>query len=109
MRATGDTLPSYAVVVLLAGAAWRLVGVAIECSPGSIQPRESLPQDSRSAVKARMFDPLRGSFGEGRCTPRKAGVSGHEGGRHVDLSPPSREETLRRCSAGAIARVRHWR
>jgi hypothetical protein len=29
MRATGDTLPSYAVVVLIAGAAWRFVGVAM--------------------------------------------------------------------------------
>jgi hypothetical protein len=44
-------------------------------SPGSAQSRESLTQDSRSAVKARSFDPLRESFGEGRCTPRKAGVA----------------------------------
>ena len=45
-------------------------------SPGGAQSRESLTQDSRGAVKARSFDPLRGSFGEGRCTPCKAGVSG---------------------------------
>jgi hypothetical protein len=49
----------------------RFVGVAVECSPGSVQPRESLTQDSRSAVKARLIDPLRGSFGEGRCTLAK--------------------------------------
>src|ERR1700675_1130235 len=57
MRATGDTLPSCAVGLLLAGAAGRFVGVAIECVPGSVHSRESLTQDSRSAVKARSFDP----------------------------------------------------
>src|ERR1700737_1831631 len=74
MRATGDTLPFYAVGLLLAGAAWRFVGVAVERPPGSAQPRESLTQDSRSAVKARSFDPLRESFGEERCAPRGDGV-----------------------------------
>jgi hypothetical protein len=46
-----------------------------ECSPGNTQSRESLTQDSRSAVKARLIDPLRESFGERRCTPCKACVS----------------------------------
>src|ERR1700681_4682341 len=75
MRATGDTLPFHAVVVLIAGAAWRFVGVATALPRGSAQSRESLTQDSRSAVKARMFDPLRESFGERRCTSCKAGVA----------------------------------
>ena len=44
-------------------------------SPGGARSRESLTQDSRSAVKARLFDPLRESFGERRCTPCKAGVA----------------------------------
>ena len=43
--------------LLLAGAAWRFVGVAMALPRGSAQPRESLTQDSRSAVKARSFDP----------------------------------------------------
>src|ERR1700680_112675 len=74
MRATEDTPPFRPVVVLLAGAGRRFVGVAIERSPGSTQSRESLTQDSRSAVKARLFDPLRESFGEERCAPRGDGV-----------------------------------
>ena len=78
-----------------------------ERSPGSVQSRESLTQDSRSAVKARMFDPLRESFGERRCTPCKADVSGLARGRHVGLSPRTRDETLRRRREAADARVRH--
>jgi len=35
MRATGDTLPFHAVVVLIAGAAWRLLGVAMALPRGS--------------------------------------------------------------------------
>src|SRR6266536_1037853 len=70
----GTPLPLYAVGLLLAGAAWRFVGVAIALPRGSAQSRESLTPDSRSAVKARPCDPLRESFGEGRCTPRHAGV-----------------------------------
>jgi len=58
------------VVVLLASAARRLLGVATALLRGSAQSRESLTQDSRSTVKARLIDPLRESFGEGRCTPR---------------------------------------
>ena len=42
--------------------------------PGEALSRESLTQDSRSAVKARLFDPLRESFGEERCAPRGDGV-----------------------------------
>jgi hypothetical protein len=42
---------------------------------GTAQSRESLTQDSRSAVKARLFDPLRESFGEERCTPCRADES----------------------------------
>ena len=75
MRATGDTLPFHAVVVLIAGAAWRFVGVATVLPREALQSRESLTQDSKSAVKARLFDPLRESFGKGRCTPCKAGVA----------------------------------
>jgi len=51
-----------------------LLSVAIALPRGSAQSRESLTQDSRSAVKARLFDPLRESFGEERCTPREDGV-----------------------------------
>src|SRR5450631_2248249 len=75
MRATGDTLPFRAVVVLPAlrrtALSWRRDGA----SPRERASRESLTQDSRSAVKARSIDPLRESFGEGRCTPRTAGVT----------------------------------
>ena len=46
--------------------------------PGEALSRESLTQDSRSAVKARLFDPLRESFGEERCTPRGDGVMAFE-------------------------------
>src|ERR1700676_5311073 len=77
MRATGDTLPSCAVGLLLAGAARRFVGVAMAL-PGEALSRESLTQDSRSAVKARLFDPLRESFGEERCAPRGDGVMAFE-------------------------------
>src|SRR6266545_2618635 len=42
---------------------------------GTAQARESLTQDSRSAVKARLVDPLRESFGEERCTPGTADES----------------------------------
>ena len=49
---------------------WRRDGAP----PGERQSRESLTQDSRSAVKARLFDPLRESFGEERCAPRGDGV-----------------------------------
>jgi hypothetical protein len=35
MRATEDTLPFHAVVVLIAGAAWRFVGVAMALPRGS--------------------------------------------------------------------------
>lgn len=72
----GTPLPLCAVDLLLAGAARRLVGVATGASPGKRLSRESLTQDSRSAVKARLFDPLRKSFGEERCAPREAGVMG---------------------------------
>jgi len=64
-----------AVVVLLASAARRLLGVATALPRGSAQSRESLTQDSRSAVKARLFDPLRESFGEERCAPGNADES----------------------------------
>src|SRR5437660_11497083 len=57
MRATEDTPPSCAVVVLLASAARHFVGVAMALPRGSAQPRESLTQDSRSAVKARLLIP----------------------------------------------------
>src|SRR3984893_6256101 len=42
---------------------------------GALKSRESLTQDSRSAVKARLFDPLRESFGGERCTPCRADES----------------------------------
>ena len=80
-----------AVVVVLASAARRLLGVATALPRGSAQSRESLTQDSRSAVKARLFDPLRESFGEERCALRGAGVNGLERDHHVGLSPSSRE------------------
>src|SRR6202040_4066857 len=70
----GTPLPLCALVVLLAGGARRLLGVATALPRESAQSRESLTQDSRSAVKARLFDPLRESFGEERCTPRGDGV-----------------------------------
>src|SRR3984893_16708110 len=60
---------------------------------GSAESRESLTQDSRSAVKARLFDSLRESFGEERCALRGAGVNGLERDHHVGLSPSSREGT----------------
>src|ERR1700682_5840843 len=56
MRATGDTLPSCAVGLLLAGAARALLASRWRF-PGEALSRESLTQDSRSAVKARSFDP----------------------------------------------------
>src|SRR6202049_4181959 len=92
MRATGDTLPFRAVDLLLAGAHGALLASRWRF-PGEVLSRESLTQDSRSAVKARLFDPLRESCGEGHCTPRKAGVNGLERGRHVGLSASSREGT----------------
>ena len=51
-----------------------LFGVATGASPGKRPSREPLTQGSRSAVKARLFDPLRESFGEERCAPREEGV-----------------------------------
>jgi hypothetical protein len=63
---------------------------------GTAQPRESLTRDSRSTVKARLIDPLRESFGDGRCA------------RHVGLSPRPRAKTLRDGRDRAYARVRHW-
>ena len=89
----GTPLPLCAVVVLLASAARRLLGVAMALPRGSAQTRESLTQDSRSAVKARLFDPLRESFGEERCALRGAGVNGLERDHHVGLSASSRDET----------------
>jgi len=74
------------VVVLLAGAARRLLGVAIALPRGSAKSRESLTQDSRSAVKARLIDPLRESFGEGRCAPRGDERGGLARGHHVNPS-----------------------
>jgi hypothetical protein len=70
----GTPLPLCAVDLLLAGAARRLVGVATGASPGKRRSREPLTQGSRSAVKARLFDPLRESFGEEHCAPRGDGV-----------------------------------
>src|SRR5207237_1020185 len=67
----GTPLPLCAVFVLLASAARRLLGVAIALPRGSALSRESLTQDSRSTVKARLIDPLRESFGEGRCAPSR--------------------------------------
>ena len=72
---TGDTIPFRAVGLLLASVARRFIGVAIAFLLESLESRESLTQDSRSAVKARLFDPLRESFGEERCTPRRADES----------------------------------
>ncbi len=51
---TGDTLPLCAIVVLLAGAARRLLASRLR-PRGSAPSRESLTQDSRSAVKARLY------------------------------------------------------
>ena len=82
MAAAGETaehgtpLPLCAVGLLLAGAARRLFGVATGASPGKRLSREPLTQGSRSAVKARLFDPLRESFGRERCAPRRDGVMG---------------------------------
>ena len=78
----GTPLPLCAVVLLLASAARRFLGVAIALPRGSARSRESLTQDSRSAVKARLFDPLRESFGERRCASR--------GRRRDGLERPSR-------------------
>src|SRR5260370_10358821 len=108
MRATEDTPPFGAVGLLLAGAARALLA-SRRVLPGEHSSRESLTQDSRSAVKARLFDPLRGSFGDGHCARRGTRRGGLEGGRHVGWSPPSRDETLRRRREVATARVRHWR
>jgi len=74
----GTPLPLCAVGLLLAGAARRLFGVATGASPGKRLSRESFTQDSRSAVKARWFDPLRESIGEERCAPREEGVMGFQ-------------------------------
>ena len=71
----GTPLPLCAVGLLLAGAARRLLGIATALPRGSAQSRESLTQDSRSAVKARLVDPLRESFGEERCTPSRGDES----------------------------------
>ena len=82
MAAAGETaehgtpLPLYAVGLLLAGAAWRFGGVATGASPGKRLSREPLTQGSRSAVKARLFDPLRESFGDELCARRDDGVMG---------------------------------
>src|SRR5436305_10527167 len=74
MMSTGHHSRCMRLVLLLAGAARRFVGVATGASPEKRRSRESLTQDSRSAVKARLFDPLRESFGEERCAPREEGV-----------------------------------
>ena len=92
LRATRDTLPFRAVGLLLAGAARALLASRWRF-PGEALSRESLTQDSRSAVKARLFDPLRESFGEERCALRGAGVNDLERGHHVGLSASSREGT----------------
>src|ERR1700675_1674977 len=97
MAAAGETaehgtpLPLCAVVVLLAGAARRLLGIAMALPRGSAESREPLTQGSRSAVKARLFDPLRESFGEARCAPRGRGRGGLARGRHVGSEPSSCE------------------
>ena len=68
--------------------------------PGEAPSRESLTQDSRSAVKARMFDPLRGSFGERRCTSCKAGVAASKRpsrGFEPAVTRRNPAETQRRC------------
>jgi hypothetical protein len=104
----GTPLPLCAVVVLLAGAARRLLGVAMAFlwelpNRESHSPRtrgaplrrgclipygnhsarsvalpaeltSHSPKTRRSAVKARLIDPLRESFGEERCAPRGDGV-----------------------------------
>src|SRR5213592_1802492 len=87
----GTPLPLCAVGLLLAGAARRLFGVATGASPGKRRSREPLTQGSRSAVKARLFDPLRESFGEERCAPRERGRDGLPRGHHVIRSPRSRD------------------
>ena len=68
---------------------WRRDRVSV----GTAQSRESLTQDSRSAVKARLFDPLRESFGEERCTPGKADESFTQ---DSDGAPLRRGSSIRR-------------
>ena len=70
----GTPLPLCAVGLLLAGAARRFGWRRDWRFPGEAPSREPLTQGSRSAVKARLFDPLRESFGEERCAPRGDGV-----------------------------------
>lgn len=89
----GTPLPSCAVFVLLASAARRLLGVAIAPPRGSALSRESLTQDSRSTVKARLIDPLRESFGKGRCAPSRYKTWRPLRGRHVGSEPSSCEGT----------------
>src|SRR6266508_86985 len=84
MRATRDTLSFRAVWFAARPAphalSWRRDRAL---RGGARQSRESLTQDSRSAVKARLVDPLRESFGDRRCTRR--------GRRRDGLAPrPSR-------------------
>ena len=64
---------------------------------GTAQSRESLTQDSRSAVKARLFDPLRESFGEERCTPGTA----DESFTQPDGAPLRRDSSIRYANHSA--------
>ena len=97
----GTPLPLCAVGLLLASAARRFVGVATGASPGKRRSREPLTQGSRSAVKARLFDPLRESFGEERCAPRDDGVMAFW--RPSRTSEPSCHATECRVEAETVA------
>ena len=80
MAAAGGTLSTghhsrcVRLFVLIASAARRFTRRRDGVPVGTAQSRESLTQDSRSAVKAQLVDPLRESFGEERCAPRDDGV-----------------------------------
>ena len=54
----GTPLPLCALDLVLPSAARRFVGVATGASPGKRRSREPLTQGSRSAVKARLFEPF---------------------------------------------------
>jgi len=70
-------------------------GVAMSAPRGALRSRESLTQDSRSAVKARRYFSIRYANHSVRSVALRAKLTwtASRRGRHVGLSPPSRDET----------------
>ena len=93
--------------LLLASAARRFLGVAMALPRGSAQSREPLTQDSRSAVKARLFRSVTRIIRREALHPSRKKTWRPRRGRQWDGALRHAKEPLESARRSWHARVRH--